>query len=106
MSIATTNAALSLAQGLVDKNGNVPLYHKAGLLTGWIDNGRGGSQLDPESKCHDFVIPLAQLKARTGNNAGGTITHLTYPASSWHTIVRAENGRLVIGDPKLPTWMY
>lgn len=106
MTIATTNAALSLAQALVDKKGNVTLHHKTGLLTKWIPNGRGGEQLDPESKCHVFSVPLAQLNARTGNNAGGVITHLTYPSGNVHTIVRAENGQLVIGDPKLPTWMY
>jgi hypothetical protein len=99
--------ALDLMNQLADANGMVPVYHKTGLCTRWTNDGVRET-LDPTSICHEYLVPAVSLQARLGTDAGGEFMHLAFPAQcgKWHNIVRAENGRLVMGDPKLPTWMY
>lgn len=107
MSKSYSPPAFDLMNQLIDKDGMVPVYHKAGLCTRWIKED-GRETIDPTSVCYEFLIPANTMQTRLGTDAGGEFMHLTFPAPSgkYHNIVRAENGRLVMGDPKLPTWMY
>lgn len=107
MSKQMADSVLAVIPQLTDKNGMVPVYHKTGKCIRWNDNGRGGQELDPNSITHDFLVPATQFTKRTGHNAGGTIVHAVIPAiTNSFTIVRLEQGRLVMGDRNLPNWMY
>lgn len=97
--------AVRLVNLLQDKEGNVPVHHLAGVCTHWITRGTA-SWPDPESRINDLSIPSSKLTVRSGSDAGGEFKYLTYPSNAqFHNIVRADNGRLVAGDPKRPNWM-
>lgn len=98
--------ALRLARKLANADGNVDIYHEAGVCTHWLTRGTQ-SWPDPDSRTNDLRIPLDKLTVRTGEDAGGAFTYLTYPANAnFHNIVRAKDGRLVAGEPNRPNWMY
>jgi hypothetical protein len=97
--------AIRLANKLKDADGNVAIYHEAGVCTHWLTRGTQ-SWPDPDSRTNDLSIPLGKLTARTGDDAGGAFTYLTYPSNAnFHNIVRAIDGRLVAGSTKRPNWM-
>jgi hypothetical protein len=97
--------AVRLTHKLKDGEGNVPVYHVAGVCTHWINRGTQ-SWPDPESRVHDLSIPLANFAIRTGTDAGGEFTYLTYHSSAnVHVIVRERDGKLVAGEANRPNWM-
>jgi hypothetical protein len=98
--------ALRLAKKLANADGNVDVYHESGVCTHWLTRGTQ-SWPDPDSRTNELRIPLNKLAVRTGEDAGGAYTYLTYPSNAnFHNIVRAVNGRLVAGETKRPSWMY
>ena len=91
---------------LAGEDGNVPVYHVAGVCTHWINRGTQ-SWPDPESRVNDLSIPQAKFEVRTGTDAGGEFKYLTYPsAGKSHNIVRECDGKLVAGEVNRPNWMY
>lgn len=97
--------AVRLLNKLKDVEGNVPVYHEAGVCTHWINRGTQ-SWPDPESRVNDLSIPLAKFEIRTGHDAGGEFTYLTYPsAGHFYVIVRERDGKLVAGETNRPNWM-
>jgi len=97
--------AVRLVNLTKDVEGNVSIYHEAGVCTHWITKGTA-SWPDPDSRVNELTIPWDKLTVRTGEDAGGEFKYLTYPSNAnFHNIVRAEKGRLVAGATSQPNWM-
>lgn len=101
-----SKAALALVPLLTDANGMVSVFHRSGTPTRWIQDG-DVSRIDPESVVHMLSIPAADLQVREGvDNPFSGYRYLTYPSKgSWFNIIRARDGRLEAGDPRLPSWI-
>ncbi|MNQ11072.1 hypothetical protein D3C85_239280 [compost metagenome] len=98
--------AVRLMRQLKDADGNVAVYHEAGVCTHWINRGTQ-SWPDPDSRVNNLSVPMSKFEVRTGTDAGGEFKYLTYPSSAnFHNIVRVRDGKLVAGEAKRPNWMY
>lgn len=91
-------------------NGQVSVRHKTGRYTRMVPttlpNGDVREVFDTSSFTNEFMVDVNSLVVREGNNAGGHIRHVVINGNGrWYDIVRVDNGRLTIGDNKLPTWM-
>lgn len=88
------------------KHGTVKLFFKSPLPNGAIVKG-SHTYLDRNDVKHDQVISANSLTVRTGKDAGGEYTYLTWPSASnnYLHIVRAEDGKLVTNDPDKINWM-